>query len=262
METPQKRRVLSILAVGGVAGAALATGVVGGSGGLGIPDEAAASALEPFDSCDELLEYAQEHRWAYNAYPYAMEGDVAFLSSAGAAEDSAFRAAIPNADSLGAIGPGETGTNTQEDGIDEPDIAKLSGTTLFRVQGKALRSYDVSGDSAELLDEIELEGGIEHAASDCGRQGAGHLGRLRQQARHPNRVRCRSRHLGPRRHVGASQLGARRRERERPAPGLHGASRRPVPAPVPRTGQGLAAARAASDGGRRRSHGRDRRDRP
>jgi uncharacterized secreted protein with C-terminal beta-propeller domain len=159
METHQKRRVLSILAVGGVAGAALATGVVGGSGGLGDPDEAAASALEPFDSCDELLEYAREHRWAYNAYPYAMEGDVAFLSSAGAAEDQAVRDAVPEADTANALGPSETGTNTQEVGIDEPDIAKLSGTTLFRVQGKALRSYDVSGDSAELLDEIELEGG-------------------------------------------------------------------------------------------------------
>ena len=156
METPQKRRVLSILAVGGVAGAALATGVAGGSGGLGNPDEAAASALEPFDSCDEILEYAREHRWAYNAYPYGVTTDVMFLSSAGAAEDSAVRAAVPQTDSLG---PSETGTNTQEIGIDEPDIAKLSGTTLFRVQGKALRSYDVSGDSAELLDEIELEGG-------------------------------------------------------------------------------------------------------
>jgi uncharacterized secreted protein with C-terminal beta-propeller domain len=156
METPQKRRVLSTLAVGGIAGAALATGVVGGSGGLGDPDEAAASALEPFSSCDELAEYAREHRWAQNTYPYAMEGDVMFLSSAGAAEDTALRAAVPQTD---ALGPSETGTNTQEVGIDEPDIAKLSGTTLYRVQGKALSSYDVSGDSAELLDEIELEGG-------------------------------------------------------------------------------------------------------
>ena len=159
METPAKRRALSILAAGGVAAVALATGVVGGSGGLGNPDEAAASALEPFSSCDELLEYAREHRWARNAYPYAMEGDVVFNSSVGslAMEDSAVRAAVPQA--AEALGPSETGTNTQEIGIDEPDIAKLAGTTLFRVQGKALRSYDVSGDSAELLDEIELEGG-------------------------------------------------------------------------------------------------------
>jgi uncharacterized secreted protein with C-terminal beta-propeller domain len=155
MEAKTRARGLAVIAAGGIAGVALATGVVGGSGGLRDPDEAAASALEPFSSCDQLLEYAREHRWAQNPYPLATEG-VAVLNASGVAEDTAFRAAVPQAD---ALGPGETGTNVQEVGIDEPDIAKLSGSTLFRVQGKALRAYDVSGDSAVLLDELELQGG-------------------------------------------------------------------------------------------------------
>ncbi len=146
---------MSILAVGGAAGIALTVGLAGGPGGLGGPDDARGSALQPFDTCDELLDYAREHRWARNAYPYPAGGDVVFqASAAGAMEDSALRAAAPES---GAVGPGETGTNVQEAGIDEPDIAKLSGATLFRVQGKAVRSYDVSGDSAVLLDEIDLE---------------------------------------------------------------------------------------------------------
>ena len=154
METSLKARALSILAVGGVAGVALATGVVGGSG-VGGPDEAEASALEPFSSCDELLEYTRDHRWAQNGYPYAVTTDVAFMSSAesGLAADASLRAAVPES---GAVGPGETGTNVQEAGIDEPDIAKLSGSTLFRIQGSRLSAYDVSGSEAVLLDELEL----------------------------------------------------------------------------------------------------------
>ncbi len=159
MKTKTKTRTLSLLAAGGAAGVALATGIFGGPGGLGDPDEAAAATLKPFSSCEELLDYARDHRWARNAYPY-MEGDVAFAAGGDeiAMEDGAARAAAPIENS-GAVGPSETGTNTQEAGIDEPDIAKLSGTTLFHVRKKTLTSYDVSGDEAIVLDEIEIEGG-------------------------------------------------------------------------------------------------------
>ena len=137
-----------------MAGVALATGVVGGSG-VGGPDKAEDSTLEPFSSCDELLEYARDHRWAQNGYPYAVTTDVALTSSAesGLAAGAGLRAAVPES---GAVGPGETGTNVQEAGIDEPDIAKLSGSTLFRIQGSTLMAYDVSGDEAVLLGELEL----------------------------------------------------------------------------------------------------------
>ena len=119
-------------------------------------------------------------------------------------------------------------------------------------QGKALRSYDVSGDSAELLDEIELEGGSRHSASDRRRQGARHLGRLRQLARHLDRDRRRGRHLRSRCHVRGSQAGARRRQRERTAPGLDRSTRHPIPAPVPgprpRDGPDRASAGAEGEG--------------
>ena len=137
--------------MGAAAGAALATGFAVGPGG---PNEAEASTLEPFSSCEELVEYAREHRWARNPYPYAVAEDAALLPAAAPAITNAgARAAEPQA---GAVGSSASGTNVQEQGIDEPDIAKLSGTTLFRVQGNELRSYDVSGADAVLLGEIEL----------------------------------------------------------------------------------------------------------
>jgi len=156
MEPKSKTRALSILAAGGVAATALATGIVGGSGSG--PDEAAAAALEPFSSCEELLEYARDHRWSREAATLYREGDVILNAGAEttAVSADALAESAPTEDS-GAVGPSETGTNTQEAGIDEPDIAKLSGTTLFRVHGRTLTSYDVSGDEAVVLDELELE---------------------------------------------------------------------------------------------------------
>ena len=155
MEKQTKARALSILAVGGIASAALATGLIGGNG-VGGPDEASAEALEPFSSCDQLLEYADDHRWANDTYPIAMEGDVMFSAAeagAGVVRDSAALAA-PTTAQDDAVGPSETGTNVQEEGIDEPDIAKLAGTTLFVVRNDMLLSYDVSGEDAVLLDEL------------------------------------------------------------------------------------------------------------
>jgi uncharacterized secreted protein with C-terminal beta-propeller domain len=158
MEKQTKARALSILAAGGIAGAALATGAVGGDG-VGGPDEASAESLQPFSSCDQLLEYADDHRWANNTYPVAMEDEVMFSAAeagGGALRNSASVLAAPTLAEDGAVGPSETGTNVQEEGIDEPDTAKLAGTTLFVVRGGKLFSYDVSGDDAVLLDELEV----------------------------------------------------------------------------------------------------------
>jgi uncharacterized secreted protein with C-terminal beta-propeller domain len=157
METKHKGRALTLLALGGVASAAIATAIIGGSGTS--VERASAAELEPFSSCDELLTYARDHRWARNAYPY-MEGDIAFAASADSALEasSARVTALPATDEA-AVGASETGTNTQEVGIDEPDIAKLSGTTLFRIKGNTLTSYDVAGTEAVQLDEIKLASG-------------------------------------------------------------------------------------------------------
>ncbi len=158
METSLKSdALLSILAVGGVAGVALATGVVGGSGGLGRPDEADASALEPFSHATSFWNTRATIAGRTNAYPYAVTTDVAFMSLPTGAGGGRKPSAPPCRRTATPSAPSETGTNTQEIGIDEPDIAKLSGYNALPRSGQAsFSAYDVSGSEAVLLDELEL----------------------------------------------------------------------------------------------------------
>jgi hypothetical protein len=53
---------------------------------------------------------------------------------------------------------GETGTNVQEAGVDEPDSVKTDGRTLFRVEGSNLVTYDVTGDEVRRLGSADLRG--------------------------------------------------------------------------------------------------------
>ena len=55
-----------------------------------------------------------------------------------------------------------SGTNVQEQGVDEPDLVKTNGTTLFAVAGGRLNAVDVSGARPQLLDSLKLDGGWSH----------------------------------------------------------------------------------------------------
>ena len=50
----------------------------------------------------------------------------------------------------------ESGTNVQEAGVDEPDVVKVSGSLLARLDGTTLRLYDVSGDKPDELASLSL----------------------------------------------------------------------------------------------------------
>ncbi|WP_435741737.1 beta-propeller domain-containing protein [Nocardioides sp. SYSU DS0663] len=52
----------------------------------------------------------------------------------------------------------DTGTNVQESGVDEPDVAKTDGEVLYRISGSVLRSYDVTGEEVAPLGEVALPG--------------------------------------------------------------------------------------------------------
>jgi uncharacterized secreted protein with C-terminal beta-propeller domain len=58
--------------------------------------------------------------------------------------------------------PDVSSTNVQEAGIDEPDLAKTDGSSLFAVAGGKLRSVDVSGERPRGLDSLNLQGGPDH----------------------------------------------------------------------------------------------------
>ena len=151
---PRPTLVVSFLAscALGAAGVLWATGALGGSGPLG-PDRASAAALEPFDSCGEVEDYVREHRWALAPHAYEgvpIEDGGVVLNAAEAAPTAALTRET--------VGPSATGTNVQEAGIDEPDIAKLDAGTLYVLSRDALQAFDVTGDEPVLLDQLELGG--------------------------------------------------------------------------------------------------------
>lgn len=53
-------------------------------------------------------------------------------------------------------------TNIQEEGVDEPDLDKTDGRTLYVVVGDKLRVIDVSGDRPAQLGELQLTSGVAH----------------------------------------------------------------------------------------------------
>ena len=55
-----------------------------------------------------------------------------------------------------------SGTNTQEQGVDEPDLVKTNGTTLFAAAGGRLNAVDVSEKGPRLLDTLKLDNGWSH----------------------------------------------------------------------------------------------------
>ncbi|MBA2768128.1 MAG: beta-propeller domain-containing protein [Sporichthyaceae bacterium] len=104
----------------------------------GAAPTARADGLVGYDSCDELLEhYRAELRAGVSAFGYGMGGgDIAIADSTGAPSASGAGRASDEAD---AVGPGTTGTNLQEQDVDEPDLAKLRDGRLVVLTGSRLR---------------------------------------------------------------------------------------------------------------------------
>jgi hypothetical protein len=148
-------------------------GPVGGGGGRHGSDASPAaysgSDLSLPGSCDELLGWYVE-RGVERVGPYGWDGyryddiyasgfeDAAPLSSSGSAADESARELAPKAPATVRSTNGETGTNVQESGVDEPDTVKTDGRTLFRVEGSDLVTYDVTGDEVVRLGSADLPG--------------------------------------------------------------------------------------------------------
>ena len=102
----------------------------------GAPPARAAAGLTPFDSCAELQSWYVDHT-IDQVGPYGWGGRrwTTMRGSAGAMEDSSSSAEAPSASSgTGeAVANGSTGTNTQEAGVDEPDVAKTNGRIVVRL---------------------------------------------------------------------------------------------------------------------------------
>lgn len=106
------------------------------------------SRLAAFDSCPQLVRYAAAHAKAARPLP--------------ASTVTPTTAPAPTAPQTTA-GAEKTvdvsQTNVQEAGIDEPDIVKADGTTLFVVSGQTLYTVDTRPATPQILDSAVLPAG-------------------------------------------------------------------------------------------------------
>jgi uncharacterized secreted protein with C-terminal beta-propeller domain len=108
-----------------------------------------AGRLVSFGSCPDLLRYAKSQATRFVG-PYGLGGQPGVVSDAAA---GAREASPPKQ------GVDFSGTNVQEQGVDEPDIVKTDGNTLYAVANGKLNAVDVRTAKPQLLDTIKLDPG-------------------------------------------------------------------------------------------------------
>lgn len=116
------------------------------------------ASLKLAPDCDSLLDsYVDRGLDLVTAYGWGGGGIVMFdaqsSDAAGSAEKSTATAPVP---ATVRSTNNETGTNVQEAGVDEPDVVKVAGDKLFRIQDNVLTTYDVAGDEPRQLSSLQL----------------------------------------------------------------------------------------------------------
>jgi hypothetical protein len=112
------------------------------------------SRLVSFRSCPDLLAYVKAR-----AAPFVTAYGL------GQAVGVAVGPKVPPVPAAGATpqqGVDYSGTNVQEAGVDEPDLVKTNGVTLFAVENGSLEALDVGRGRPKLLDTLKLDGGWSH----------------------------------------------------------------------------------------------------
>ncbi len=140
---------VALLASLAIVVAAAAGGTTAGTAARSAPEAAARPKLTAFGSCGQLLGYAKAQAKRFVG-PYGLGAP----GGPGIAETT--RAAAPQQ------GVDFSGTNVQEEGVDEPDIVKTDGKTLFAVGNGKLRAVDVGGLRPRLLDSLTLDRAMTH----------------------------------------------------------------------------------------------------
>ncbi|MGL5809203.1 MAG: beta-propeller domain-containing protein [Nocardioides sp.] len=127
----------------------------GKAGEGGIAGPRLTGALDSAESCDELLDwYVAQGVERVTPWGWDVGGGVVYDVMPGRAElGSGTAAAAPKADEATSS---DTGTNVQEAGVDEADAVKTDGTTLIRVDGDRLTTYDVGGERPARLASVPL----------------------------------------------------------------------------------------------------------
>jgi uncharacterized secreted protein with C-terminal beta-propeller domain len=120
-------------------------------GAVQAPSARKAHRLTAFRSCGALLSYAKSH-----ARPFVSPYGLGRPAPVGVATPGAPVPAKSASASAGEPGVDYSGTNVQEAGVDEPDLVKTNGSTLFSVENGELEAVDVSNGKPKLLDTLRL----------------------------------------------------------------------------------------------------------
>ena len=116
-------------------------------------DAAPGTRLRAFDGCPSFLDYVKRQALPLVG-PYGLQGGAIGIP-VGAARDAV----------AGAKGGTETdfsGTNVQEEGVDEPDMVKTDGRTLFVASGGRISALDVRSGRPRTLGTLSLDKGWTH----------------------------------------------------------------------------------------------------
>src|SRR4051794_16855103 len=155
------RRIVLLLAVAALLGATVATVDAAGAKNHGVRARAMKLRLKPFASCTKLVKYARHHapreiRYAGGpvvapASPpsFAQTDDTAGPSQGEGTPTEAPTPSTPPTDDT-------SGTNVQEQGVDEPDIVKTDGKTIFAIAGGRLNAIDARAATPKLIGSLEL----------------------------------------------------------------------------------------------------------
>jgi hypothetical protein len=157
-------RNLGIGAITTLAATALLIGVAGPQGGPVHVPRAAAGELERFGDCEELrrwyVDAALPHVTAWGLgggpvtpMPLVELGRDMRAATAEAASGSTDQVVTNN----------DTGTNVQEAGVDEPDLAKTAGSLVAHVHRRQVVLTDTGGDEPRRLSSVRLPRGLDAA---------------------------------------------------------------------------------------------------
>lgn len=130
---------------------------------VGLAPSAAASELPAFGDCSAFTRHMQKIAEP-EVGPYGLGGGggyggPAVLRAEGApAVDAATPQSAPKAGAApaAAVGNGPTGTNVQERGVDEPDVAKIDGTRVVSLTNGILTVVDASGSKPKLAGSLRF----------------------------------------------------------------------------------------------------------
>jgi uncharacterized secreted protein with C-terminal beta-propeller domain len=131
--------------------AVLAAVAVGGTTARSAPEASGKPRLTAFGTCGQLLGYAKGQAKRFvGPYGFGSGGPGVIETTARAAPAAPVQ------------GVDFSGTNVQEEGVDEPDLLKTNGKTLFAVANGSLRAVDVAGLKPRLLDSLPLGAAMSH----------------------------------------------------------------------------------------------------